>query len=386
MEAEILATCGPRDAAAFGGFRAWLRELYEVELPGFIDRNYDSPLDLARPLGPAIRLARLGGFGRLAARIERTFTDERLRRLFGFQSLYAGLAPYQALALYGVITYMDSVEGVYYPPGGMHEVAVALADAATKAGAEIRYRAPVERIVLAAGSTGPVRGVELAGGDLLAADAVVCNVDLPVAYRTLLPGLGFPRAVRRTRYSPSAVVWHAGARGRPALDVAHHNIHFGAAWDGAFRALFDDGRRMPDPSTLVTVPSVTDPAVAPDGCTTLFGLEPVPNLDGTLDWSTERARARDDLATRLAGLGYPAEVEVEAFVDPRDWERAGMERGTPFAASHRFLQSGPFRPANVDGRAPGLVFVGSGTVPGVGVPMVLLSGRLAAERVRGARR
>jgi phytoene desaturase len=67
--------------------------------------------------------------------------------------------------------------------------------------------------------------------------------------------------------------------------------------------------------------------------------------------------------------------------DPLDWERQGMERGTPFALAHRFFQTGPFRPANVDRRAPGLVFVGSGTVPGVGIPMVLLSGRLAAERV-----
>jgi phytoene desaturase len=84
----------------------------------------------------------------------------------------------------------------------------------------------------------------------------------------------------------------------------------------------------------------------------------------------------------VAALGYPSDIEVEAFVDPLDWERQGMERGTPFALSHRFFQTGPFRPSNVDRRAPGLVFVGSGTQPGVGVPMVLVSGRLAAERVR----
>jgi phytoene desaturase len=90
---------------------------------------------------------------------------------------------------------------------------------------------------------------------------------------------------------------------------------------------------------------------------------------------------RDSLAGRVAALGYPAEVEVEEFLDPLDWERQGMERGTPFALSHRFMQTGPFRPSNVDRRAPGLVFVGSGTVPGVGIPTVLVSGRLAAERV-----
>jgi phytoene desaturase len=110
-------------------------------------------------------------------------------------------------------------------------------------------------------------------------------------------------------------------------------------------------------------------------------LEPVPNLDGRIDWSRERSRVRDDLARRVAALGYPGDIEVEELVDPLDWERQGMERGTPFALAHTFRQTGPFRPGNVDRRVPGLVFVGSGTVPGVGVPMVLVSGRLAAERV-----
>ncbi len=75
---------------------------------------------------------------------------------------------------------------------------------------------------------------------------------------------------------------------------------------------------------------------------------------------------------------------MEEIVDPSDWQRAGIERGTPFALAHRFFQSGPFRPGNINAHAPGLVFTGSGTVPGVGVPMVLLSGRLAADRVDAA--
>ena len=147
-------------------------------------------------------------------------------------------------------------------------------------------------------------------------------------------------------------------------------------------ALHRDGRFMPDPSVLVTVPSLDEPALAPPGAHCLYVLEPVPNLDGCVDWTTERDVMRRDLAGRVGRLGFPADVEVEAFMDPTDWERAGMERGTPFGLAHTFFQSGPFRPANVDARAPGLVFVGSSTVPGVGVPMVLVSGKLAAERVQ----
>ena len=215
---------------------------------------------------------------------------------------------------------------------------------------------------------------------------MVCNADLPVAYRTLLGGVEAPRAARRGTYSPSCFLWVAGVRGRPPEEAAHHNIHFGEAWDGAFRALLHEGRRMPDPSILVTLHSLDDPGLAPAGCSSLYVLEPVPNLDGRVDWHRERDRFRDDLRRRVAALGYPTDVEVEQVLDPLDWERQGMERGTPFALAHTFVQTGPFRPANVDKRVPGLVFVGSSTVPGVGVPMVLRVGPAGRRARRPVRR
>lgn len=90
---------------------------------------------------------------------------------------------------------------------------------------------------------------------------------------------------------------------------------------------------------------------------------------------------REELHGFLAANGYPSDIVTDLMVTPVDWQRQGMAAGTPFALAHTFGQTGPFRPANVDRRRPGLVFAGSGTVPGVGVPMVLISGRLAAERV-----
>jgi phytoene desaturase len=386
MAAEIRDVCGSTEAANFERFCHWLTQLYDVEMPNFIARNFDGPTDLLRPLGPAIKLARLGGFRRLATVVARFFADERLRRVFSFQSLYAGLAPYQALALYAVITYMDTVNGVFIPEGGMHALPVALANAAEKAGATFHYDTKVERVLLQHGTRGAVRGVRCADGRVLEASLVVCNADLPVAYRTLLPGLTPPRRARRGRYSPSALVWHAGVDGAVPPRAAHHNIHFGASWNDAFRALLDDGTRMPDPSLLVTIPTVDDPDMAPPGKHVLYALEPVPNLDGRVDWTTERARARETLINAVAAAGYPVHAEVDVLVDPLDWEAQGLERGTPFSLAHTFFQTGPFRPANVASRAPGLVFTGSGTVPGVGVPMVLLSGLLAGERVeRGFR-
>ena len=382
MTQEIREVCGSREADQFGRFCDWLRELYELEMPNFIDRNFQSPLSLLRPIVPALQLLRTGAFRRLEPAVERFFDDERLVRVFSFQALYAGLAPRQALALYAVITYMDSVNGVFTAAGGMHAVPAALAAAAQDAGVEFRYSTHVDRIVLRNGTTGGVVGVRLSDGTTIATRRVVCTTDLPVAYRTMLPGIEMPRVARRGKYSPSALVWHLGVKGTMPTDVAHHNIHFGAQWQESFKALLSTGQRMPDPSILVSVPTVDDPSLAPAGRHVLYALEPVPNLDGKVDWGSETDTARAQLLDTLATSGYPTDIEVEHMVGPQEWEAQGMERGTPFALSHRFFQTGPFRPSNVERRAPGLVFAGSGTVPGVGVPMVLVSGKLAAERVR----
>jgi phytoene desaturase len=379
MVAEVARVCGPEEGERFVRYRDWLARLTRLELDAFLDRNYDGVIDLVRPAGPALALLRLGAMRRLDRVVSRAFTDERMRRLLSFQALYAGLAPHQALGVLAVIGYMDVVAGVWAAEGGVHAVATALADAVVKGGGRITYGCAVEEVLLAGGDRGPVRGVRLPGENV-AADAVVVNADLPGGYG-LVPGLRPRRRLRRPHLSPSAVVWHVGARGRPPAGVAHHNLHFGREWRAAFRAL-EEGRRMRDPSLLVSVPTATEPELAPSGSSVLYVLEPVPNLTrGGLDWARERGRVRDDLAGRVAALGYPVDVVEELVVDPVDWARQGLAAGTPFSLSHRFTQSGPFRPANVDHRAPGLVFAGTGTVPGVGVPMVVLSGRLAAARL-----
>src|SRR5215207_4112019 len=284
MSATVMRQCATRShapAAAFDDFVDWLRKLYLIELPHFIDANYDSPLGLVRSPAAVAKLVRLGAFGRLGNAVRKRFRDPRLHRLFSFQAMYAGLAPEAALAVYAVITYMDSIEGVWFPEGGMHTVPRAMAQAAEKAGALFRYGDAVDTILRS--PTGRVAGIGLASGTRLRADAVVCTIDLPVAYQTLLADLKPPRAAVRGRYSPSAVVWHVGVRGVPEGDVAHHNIHFGTEWGSAFEALLKNGRLMPDPSRLVTIPSLDEPTMAPPDCSALYMLEPVPNLSAGID-------------------------------------------------------------------------------------------------------
>ena len=380
MAEEIRVHCGARDAAAFGNFCSWLRRLYETEWPNFIDRNFDRPLDLVRPLGPALDLVRLGAFRRLNRAVSGFFDDERLRKVFSFQALYAGLSPFEALAIYAVITYMDTVAGVWFPEGGIHSLSRGLAEAAGAAGAEIRYGCAAARIEHRPG--GAVTGVRLADGEVIAADAVVAGPDLPAVYRQLLPGIAAPRVARRGRYSPSCVLWLAGVHGALPAEAAHHNVHFGGDWRGSFDALLRHGELQADPAMLVSVPTISDSALAPSGGHVLYALEPVPNTDGHVDWERRSDAVRAALVSRLGAHGYPVDqVAAERWTDPTGWAAEGLERGTPFGLSHRFFQSGPFRPPNIDRRVPGLVLVGSGTVPGVGVPMVLVSGRLAAERV-----
>jgi phytoene desaturase len=251
LTAEIRARCGARDAAGFERFCDWLERLYRVEYPGFIDRNYDSPLDLVRPIRPALQLLRLGASGRMAAAVDRYVADPRLRQLLSFQALYAGMSPFEARAVYCVITYMDLLGGVWFPVGGIHAIAAGLAAAAGKRGAAVVYGRRVTRIVQRLGRSGPVRAVRLEDGETVPADAVVATADRAQVYGRLLGGL----RARRGRYAPSCILWVAGVRGALPEGAAHHNIHFPTDYRASFDALIDRGTRPPDPATLVSVPT-----------------------------------------------------------------------------------------------------------------------------------
>ncbi|GAB2483744.1 phytoene desaturase family protein [Luteococcus sediminum] len=374
--AEVEAFAGPDDAQAVRELAVFLRELYELEMPNFIDTNYDTPLDLFRNPVAGLKLLRMGAFGRLKDVVNSRVDDDRLRRMLSFQALYAGLSPVEALGVYSVITYMDTMHGVFLPDGGMGAIPEGMARELAKH-ATISYQTTVTAILRR--HDGQVVGVETTEGQI-SADAVVCTLDLPVAYERLLPDLPKPRSLARPVYSPSALLWHVGVRGDLPLGAAHHNIHFGQAWEECFTDL-QSGRIMRDPARLVTISSLGEPQLAPEGMHTLYVLEPVPNLDGNVDWTAEAAPARERLLAFLRSNGYPTDIVTEKMVTPLDWREMGMAAGTPFGLAHLFRQTGPFRPANHDKRVPGLFFAGSSTVPGVGVPMVLISGKLAAQRV-----
>jgi phytoene desaturase len=377
MVAEVERFAGPRQADGYLRLRDWLTRLYEVEFNGFIGANFDSALSLLTP--QLARLAAIGGFRRWDKMVRRFVTDERLLRVFTFQALYAGVPPQRALAVYAVIAYMDTVAGVYFPRGGMRALPDALASAAADAGVEFRYNSTVSALER---TNGRVTAVCTEAGDRIPADAVVLTTELPDTYRLLGRT---PRRLLPLRPAPSAVVAHLGCR---AVDdsVGHHTIVFGDAWQQTFRDIIDDGHLMGDPSLLVTRPTAGDARLAPAGRDLIYLLAPAPNtVVGKVDWAQLGAGYTDQMIDavirRLPQIGVDA--EVLHVVDPAGWARQGMAAGTPFALAHTFGQTGPFRPANTVRGIDNVVLAGSSTVPGVGVPTALLSGRLAADRITG---
>ena len=379
MELEIERTVGASEAQAYRKYVAFVTKLYKYEMKDFIDRNIDSPFNLLTP--NLARLVAIGAFRKLAPKVSQYFKDPRLQKVYSFQAMYAGVSPQQALALYAVIAYMDSVNGVYFPKGGMHALPVALAGAAQKHGVNFMYNKSVTSIEH---SHGRARAVLTDTEERIPCDVVVLNPDLPVAWRDLLGRT--PRAVRRLKYSPSCVTMLIGS-GKQYSRLAHHNIHFGESWDGVFDELINKKKLMSDPSFLVTVPTIDDPSLAPAGKQSYYVLFPTPNLDASINWRIESKPYRNRIIDTLEKRGYSnfgASIEIEAVTTPLDWQSRGMERGAPFASAHTFFQTGPFRPRNLADGFENVVFTGSGTQPGVGVPMVLISGRLAAERIVGS--
>jgi phytoene desaturase len=379
MAAEIERFAGAKEAEGYVRLRKWLTRLYELEFDGFIGANFDSPLSLLTP--QLARLAAIGGFRRWEPMVRRFISDERLLRVFTFQALYVGVPPKRALAAYAVIAYMDTISGVYFPRGGMRALPDALAAAACDAGVEFHYNATVSSLER---SGSRVTAVRTHTGERFPTDAVILTTELPDTYRLLGRT---PRRLLSLRPAPSAVVAQIGCRAvDPSADVAHHTILFGGAWDRTFDEIIEQGTPMKDPSLLVTRPTAGDPSLAPAGRDLLYVLAPAPNTSvGQMNWDQRRDEYAnqmwDTVRARLPHLEDDA--EILDVVTPQDWARQGMAAGTPFALAHTFGQTGPFRPGNTVRGIDNAVLAGSSTVPGVGIPTAIISGRLAADRITG---
>ena len=373
MVRQIERLSGREDAENYTVMLGEMAALYRDAIPNFVRRNWDSPLQALRPrhLRTVLKRRMLGN---LYSGIARSMKDDRLRMLFSFQTMYLGLSPFEAPWVYAVLTYMEYGEGIWYPKGGLVEIANAIARLAERRGATIRLNAQVCHVE---GTT-----VVLDGGERLGFDHVVMNADLPYAERALLDK---GRKEDKRKYSCSAYLLYVDYDGElPGME--HHNIFFGGDFKDNLDAIFNRRERPNDPAFYACIPSKTDPVTAAPGHSNLFVLIPCANLDRP--WSPEDAeRLKEAAFDRLQKeVGFdPAKVAAMATYTPEDWFKdLNLEKGAAFGLSHHFIQSAFFRPNNrIKGR-PGLTYVGASTMPGNGLPMVLISAELAEERVESA--
>ncbi|MBL8067768.1 MAG: phytoene desaturase [Armatimonadetes bacterium] len=369
MVAQIESQMNRQDAEKYPGFLGELAELYRAAIPNFVRNNYRSPFDVIHPAQVA-RVLRHGMLGNLAKRVEQTFQDPRLHQLFTFQSMYLGLSPYDAPAVYGSLTYMEYGEGIWYPRGGLPMVSESVARLAQQAGAEIRLRTPVASI--------ESDGLTLDNGERFLADIVVSNADLPTTQKKLEKAAA-PKPLRNSCSAFCLYIDYAGA----LPELLHHNVVFGADYRGNFESLFTRLELPDDPAFYCSVSCKTDPQCAPEGSSNLFILIPAPNLDH--DWSDDDAETLKQKAfARLAEISSfdPGLVRQVKERTPRDWHsELALDQGAAFGISHDLFQSAFFRPRNRSRSQKNLYYVGASTAPGNGLPMVLISAELLEQRL-----
>ncbi len=362
-------------------FLALGRVQYRTSLDRFVTRNFDH---LGQFLTPASihGIFRARAHRRLYSVVSEHFRDERLRAAVTFQTMYLGMSPYESPAVYGLLPFSELEVGIWFPEGGLYALPRALERLAREVGVRIAYRTRVKRIT---SEDRRATGVLLDDGTWLPADLVLCNADLPWAYRNLVdPGVTRLRRAGRLRFTSGGYMLYLGLD-RQVPQLGHHNVFLGRDYRGSFEDIFRRFRVPADPSFYVAVASRTDPSLAPAGRDGLYVLVPVPRQHPSLDWATvgPTVRARVFARLREEGLDLESHVVNEHVFTPDDWAaRFSLEHGSAFGLGHHFFQVGPFRPSNQDRTVRNLFFVGASTQPGTGLPMVMLSAELVVERMR----
>jgi len=377
-----IAELDERDVEGYLEFLAYAARVYRITGPVFI---YNQPPTLGSfTQVPPLDIFKAGVWRTLDDVIRRHVHSPHLRQLLGRYATYVGASPYRAPATLSVIAHVELAEGVWYPRGGIYALADGLARLAAELGVTIHTGCGVEQIAVA---DGRVRGVQLQSGDFVAARQVIVNVDVATVYRRLLPANVAPlrrtRRLTETETSCSGFVLLLGIEGVHA-DLHHHNIFFCQDYQKEFADIFARGKAPDDPTLYVNITSKTDPDHAPDGCENWFVLVNAPPTDRHVDWATEAHAYRNRVLDTLAAFGYDVrrQIRAETILTPVDIARmSGAWRGALYGISSNQPLNAFRRPHNRCPDVGGLYFAGGTTHPGGGVPMVTLSGKVAAQLV-----
>lgn len=351
----------------------------------FVDRNFNRITDLANP-SAGIKLLQTQSHQNLYKQVSTYFQTDKLRKAFSFHSMFLGLSPFDALAMYSLITYADIALGMWYPKGGIYSIIEDMVSIARERGVNILTNAAVAEICI---DGGHVTGVRLENGEEISADLVISNADLPYTYKKLVAPQYRRRYTDRRLdnmdYACSGYILYLGLD-KTYPEMQHQALYFSEDYRANLDAIFQTKTLPEDPSFHLNNPTITDPALAPEGHSIFYVLAPMPNLDARIDWDEAAPVVREKLLNTIESLVDPdlrKHIVWEREYRPTDWlSDINATLGTAFGSlSQSFFQSSYFRPHNKSREVSGLYFVGQGTYPGIGMPMVLISSKLVTERI-----
>ncbi len=375
MRAEV-ARVSPDDVAGFDQFVAEADLCYQLGFEALGCKAFDSIFDLLAAL-PS--MARMRAWRTMHGLVASYFKHPKLRMAMSLQTLLIGGNPFSVTGVYSLINALERRYGVYSAMGGTGAIVQGLVNLLQARGVPLRCNAEVKRILV---EDGRATGVQLATGEQLSADIVVCNSDTAWTYRNLVAPEHrrhwTDQRIERGRYSMSLFVWYFGTD-RQYTDVPHHTMVLGPRYEGLLTDIFRHHRLADDFSLYLHRPSATDPSVAPSGCDTFYVLSPVPHLQSGTDWAQQAEPYRQAVCRRLEETllpGLSQHVISSHVMTPQNFQDDLLSfKGAAFGLEPLLLQSAWFRPHNRSEDVENLFMVGASTHPGAGVPGVLMSAK-----------
>ncbi|MDE0014291.1 MAG: phytoene desaturase family protein [Candidatus Poribacteria bacterium] len=326
------------------------------------------------------RLHQIDPFRTIHQSVSRFFSDPRLIQLFDRYATYNGSDPFQAPATLNIIPYVEYALGGYYVKGGIYRLIDALAVVARELGVQIHTSAKVEKIC----RDGKRASGVLVNGEKIESDYVLCGADAIVAHDELIDGHQNRRErLNRLEPSLSGMVFLWGVRAKhPKL--AHHNIIFSSDYDAEFKQIFKRQQVPDEPTIYIAITSKADASHAPVDGENWFVLLNMPYLAPGQIWEKEKDRMRSVVLDKLKRLGFDIEdrIEVEQIYTPEDFsELYASNRGSIYGISSNSKTTAFKRIPNRSRILDRLYFAGGSVHPGGGIPLVILSGKMAAALI-----
>ena len=375
MRAEVIRI-SPEDGPGFDRFVKEADKCYQLGFEKLGCKAFDSIGDLVAAL-PA--MMKMKAWRTMFGLVSSYLKHPKLRMAMSLQTLLIGGNPFSVTGVYSLINALERRFGVYSAMGGTGAIIQGMVKLLTEREVPVRYNAEVRKIMVEGGRA---IGVELASGEALAADIVVCNSDTSWTYKNLIAPEHrrhwTDKKIENGKHSMSLFVWYFGTN-KQYPDVPHHTMVLGPRYEGLLTDIFKNHKLTDDFSLYLHRPTATDPSVAPAGCDCFYVLAPVPHLDSGTDWATQAEPYRQAVCKRLEETllpGLSQHIATSHVMTPQHFKDDLLSyKGAAFGLEPLLLQSAWFRPHNRSEDIENLFMVGASTHPGAGMPGVLMSAK-----------